>query len=439
VISWRAAQPDGPADFSKLSTVVPQDEIQAELDRGVKLTALLQFTPEWAQANPDNGERSPPKNLYLPFDDPNNYWGQFAYQVAKFYAGRIDEWVIWNEPEFQPGDVGAGGSFTWLGTEQDFAQLLKVAYLAIKKANPNAVVSFPGTSYWVDQNARRRQYYDRILDILTSDPDAARFSFYHDAVALNIYRTADDVLRVNRVFQTILRSHGLSKPVWLNETNAMPTDDKAIAPCDHAGDAIKTSLEQQAAFAIQAFAMAAVAGYQRVGFYQMVDDGPCNQPAVWGDVRDDGTHRPVTDALRTIIHAISDFTRARFLPVSRPDANWAVWPDDPASYWPNWSVYQITFDLPDNRRVTVLWDDDGLPTCVQVPRNGNDAQILDKRGNSIAATGDEDAWVLNLPAASAHFDQDPDGYFFIGGDPLLLVESAVDPSAPVTPPTSCTS
>jgi hypothetical protein len=40
---------------------------------------------------------------------------------------------------------GAGNSTTWLGTDQDFAQLLKVGYLAAKSANPKATVSFPAT------------------------------------------------------------------------------------------------------------------------------------------------------------------------------------------------------------------------------------------------------------------------------------------------------
>jgi hypothetical protein len=39
-----------------------------------------------------------------------------------------------------------------------------------------------------------------------------------------------------------------------------------------------------------------------------------------------------------------------------------------------------------------------------------------------------------LPGATAHFPQDPAGYHFIGGDPLLLVEHGVDSAAPVVAP-----
>ena len=58
-------------------------------------------------------------------------------------------------------------------------------------------------------------------------------------------------------------------------------------------------MDQQASYALQAFAMAAAAGYQRSEFYQMVDQNPCTEPAVWGVTRDDGSRRPVSDALRT--------------------------------------------------------------------------------------------------------------------------------------------
>jgi hypothetical protein len=47
--------------------------------------------------------------------------------------------------------------------------------------------------------------------------------------------------------------------------------------------------------------------------------------------------------------------------------------------------------------------------------------------------------VIDLPAATAYFkvnDQikDPEGYHFIGGDPLLIVESGVTPTTPVIAP-----
>ena len=49
---------------------------------------------------------------------------------------------------------------------------------------------------------------------------------------------------------------GVDKPVWLTETNAMPSHDTQVA-CPHSDAPIQATMDQQAAYAVQAFAMAA--------------------------------------------------------------------------------------------------------------------------------------------------------------------------------------
>jgi hypothetical protein len=433
ILPWDQIQPDGPDDFSRLGITISAQQLQGELDRGTRVVGLLEFTPEWAAANPDQGKRSPPRNLMLPFDDPNNYWGRFVSETVRHYAGRIDDWVIWNEPEFKPGDPGAGGSFTWLGSDEEFAQLLKVGYLAAKRANPNATVSFPGTSYWVDVLSGRPLYYERALDILSRDPDAAGSNFYHDVVAFNLYRAADDIYRVHALIKDVQKRWGIDKPLWLTETNAMPSDDPAVA-CPHADTPIQTSMEQQAAYGIQAFAMAAVAGYQRFEFFQMVDQDACVQPAVWGITRDDGSRRPVADALRTTFHNLAGYSQVRFVPLERETQAWSPWPLDSSSLMPNWQVYQVAFDKPGGQRVTVLWNGDGDSVRTRIRKSGSSAHVLDRGGGLHDARENQGWWVFDLAPATAHFPLDPPGYHFIGGDPVLLVEDGVDPGAPVLAP-----
>ena len=440
VLPWDQIQPDKAGDFSHLGQSLPKSQLQTEISRGTAIAGLFQFTPAWAAANPADGKRSVPQNLGLAFDDPNNYFGQYVYQTTRFYAGQINQWIMWNEPEFKPTDAGAGGSFTWLGTDEEFAQLMKVGYLAAKKGNPNAVVSFPGTSYWVDTNSNRSLFYDRILSILAQDPNAAANNFYHDVVSLNLYRAPDDVYRVHGVFKGVQAKYGIDKPVWLTETNAMPSNDTAV-PCadEHTNEAIKTTMDQQAAYGIQSLALAAAAGYAKIEFYQMVDANSCTEPALWGLTRDDGTRRPITDALKVAISNFGGFTRAQFVPLARDTAAWSAWPDDPNSLVPNWQVYQVALDKPGNQRVTALWNGDGDKLRVRVRKNGSSAQLVDRLGNTQTLQESQGWWVVDLPAATAYFklnDQikDPEGYHFIGGDPLLLVENGVDPSAPVVAP-----
>jgi hypothetical protein len=440
VLPWDQVQPNGPGDFSHLGMTVSADKMRAEVARGVHLAGVLQFTPDWAQANPAAGQRSVPKNLDLAFDDPQNYWGRFVYETVRAYAGQIDDWIIWNEPDFRAGDP-SGGAYTWAGTDEEFARLLAVGYLAAKKANPAASVSFPATSYWVEELSvpRRAPFYERILRLLATDPRAADHNFYHDAVSLNLYRSPDDVYRVHSIFVGIQHRYGIDRPVWLTETNAMPTDDMQINCADRQGASpIKTTLDQQAAFAVQSFALAAAAGYQHTEFYSMVDGDTCQEPA-WGLERTDGSRRPVADALRTAVNYFSSYTNARFAPLTRPQEAWPAWPGNPGSYVPNWQVYQVAFDRPGNQRVTALWNGDGGRLRVRVPKNGTTARVVDRRGFERPARAVDGAWLVDLPGATAGFqpddaNKDPDGYHAIGGEPMLLVEDGVDPSTPVVAP-----
>ena len=101
----------------------------------------------------------------------------------------------------------------------------------------------------------------------------------------------------------------------------MPSDDPQIA-CPHTDADVKTTLEQQSAFVVQAFALATAAGYQRVGFFEMVDQNPCQQPAVFGATRDDGSRRPAADALRTVMHTFAGVVSAEFAPLPRVTESW---------------------------------------------------------------------------------------------------------------------
>lgn len=228
--------------------------------------------------------------------------------------------------------------------------------------------------------------------------------------------------------------------MWLTETNAMPSDDTAIPCADkHSDEAIRTTMNQQAAYGIQSLALAAAAGYSKIEFYQMVDANTCAEPAVWGLTRDDGTRRPITEALKVAINNFSGYTNAQFVPLTRESAAWSAWPSDPSSLVPNWQVYQVAFDKPGNQRVTALWNGDGTTLRVRMKQNGTSAQVIDRQGNSLPLQANQGWWVVDLPAATAYFklsDQikDPEGYHFIGGDPLLVVENGVDPSSPVVAP-----
>jgi hypothetical protein len=140
---------------------------------------------------------------------------------------------------------------------------------------------------------------------------------------------------------------------------------------------------------------------------------------LWGLVRNDGTLRPAFVTYQTAARSLSG-GRARF--VGRERAEWS-WPRD--GYLPNWQTYLVGVERQGDELVSVVWNGDGTPLRVSLPVRSDQAQLFDKYGRAQTLQREGDRWILTLAPASAHSALDPDGYFFIGGDPLILVERGI--------------
>src|SRR6185437_4934555 len=137
---WDAYQPNGPTDWLGTSDAIDAG-VARDLASGKSVVGVITNPPAWATRN-----GSVPSNLNLPATDPQNYWASFVHRLASSYAGKIDSWIIWNEPDIDPSRPMS----SWAGSEDEFYKLLKDADLAIKSANPGATVVFAGTTYWND-------------------------------------------------------------------------------------------------------------------------------------------------------------------------------------------------------------------------------------------------------------------------------------------------
>src|SRR4051794_21550194 len=144
---WQQIQPNGPNDWT-LDNYVDQAKLSSTLTSGKPVVGVVQGTPGWAAGDYHDGASGVPTGLGYPVDDPRNTFGQFMLHLAQAYRGRITTWVIWNEPDFLPGESGTW--WTWSGNTADFYQLLKTAYRAVKEADPSATVVFPATTYFAD-------------------------------------------------------------------------------------------------------------------------------------------------------------------------------------------------------------------------------------------------------------------------------------------------
>jgi hypothetical protein len=416
VFFWSEIQPRSARDW-RAPFVLPDRMINRERDNGIEVVGLLINTPPWAQSDSRQSVLSVPAGLDRPIDDPQNFWAGFVRRMAAEYRGRIDTWIVWNEPDI-PAEGPNARYHAWAGDAADYARLLRVAYLAAKQGNPNSRVVFGATTYWSDVNAGRPLFLERTLTALTGDPEAQRNHFYLDAVALNLYTSPDDLGRVAAVYRDTLKRFGLGVPLWLTETNATPYDDP-VRGLTREQNGFRVTLDQQAAYVVQAFSMGLAAGYERMAFHSTMDRSTDDE--LWGLIRNDGTLRPAFVAYQTAARYLTG-GQARFLGSERTENKWP-----PGGYVPNWRVYLVAAERDGGEVVSLLWNGDGTPLRVSLPAHAAEAEVYDKYGRlqPHALTRDSDRWVLALPAATAHSPLDPDGYYFIGGDPLVVVERGV--------------
>jgi polysaccharide biosynthesis protein PslG len=112
----------GHYDWTRTDAIV---ELAAE--RGLKLLARLDHAPEWAFA-------AAPPGLAVQAE----HYAEYCGAVAGRYAGRVAAYEAWNEPNL---------AREWNGQEPNpagYVELLRACYLAIKAADPAAIVISAG-------------------------------------------------------------------------------------------------------------------------------------------------------------------------------------------------------------------------------------------------------------------------------------------------------
>lgn len=394
---WSAIQPGGPDDWNGFQ--VADEPLNAASAAGREVVGVLKSTPAWAtDGAPVSGV---PRGLYLPPDDPGNLWANFVRKVVTYYAPKgVHRWVIWNEPEIDPGVTG----HEWDGSVDDYAKLLEVAHRVAKATDPQAAIHLAGLSYWHDAVKGREQFLERLLTTLDRDPAAAHNGYYFDVASLHIYFTSDSVFMLINTFRDILRRHGLEKPIWVNETNAAPDRDPAW-PVDRPN--FHVTLEQQSAFLLQAFALGLAAGAERIAAYKLIDATLPPGGEDFGLLRPDGTRRPAFAAFRAITHYYSGTQAARL---------------DQTPL-----VTQVTLDQ-GGRTTRVLWARTAGRVFARLPAFAPTALLVDQTGASKRLQAERGAYTLALPGASC----DPVDGCMIGGPTFLLVEEA--PLVQAAPP-----
>ncbi|MGH2347432.1 MAG: hypothetical protein ACRDG4_19575 [Chloroflexota bacterium] len=390
VFWWKSLQPTGPDSWNAFATDHDKT-IDSEIAAGRQVVGLLINTPDWAAATPSDHGTSPPKGLYLPYNDPNNYWGHFVGLIAKRYAGRIDDWIIWNEVS-----IPSGQFHTWSGTTADYAQLVKVAYLAARAANPHAKIILAGDPYWYDHGAQ----FVNLIKMLTADH---AHDAYFDVGNLHLYSRPSDMAVIVKWYRGVLTKFGLNKPIWIAETNAIPYDDPARK---YKKANFYASLDDQASFIVQAFAIDLAVGVQRIEVNRMVDGSDFTAGGEpFGLVRNDGSLRPAFFAFKTVVNLFTGVTSGV------PDLN------------PATGLFTVVLHKP-GATLTVVWDQYPKAITARIPAVGPTATLYDKFGQRSTIHAKNGVFSLPLwPSTDNSNSADPNDYV-VGGSPLIVVQAA---------------
>jgi hypothetical protein len=420
IFPWSLIQKTGPNAWN--DGYFNDQQVAQEINRGIQVVGLAAYTPQWATSTPQKaGTNNVPANLYLPFDDPKNYWGQFMYKLASHYAGQINTWIVWNEPDLYDTKI----LYTWDGSITDMYQLVKVAYLAVKKANPNAKIVLPGLTYWLDKENGRPLYLARFMEAASKDPTAAANGDYFDIVDVHQYTNPLNIYNAIRLYQRAMELYSVSKPIWVGESNVVPDDDpmNPLPPTFHA------TMDQQASYIIQAFALARAAGAQRMSIYKLVDEAREGANELYGLVRNDGSVRPAFNAYQTAVKYMSKIDSAVYTwdgasEVPTEDQITALLQNDAGRtqwIWPA-AVNRVTLERGPERDI-VVWNASPKLVTAKIPAAAKSAEVIDKFGRDTGEVVAQNGFYsLDLyPSADNTDPRDPSEYL-VGGEPRILVE-----------------
>lgn len=388
---WKSFQPNGPADWNNFATN-NDSYVNSEIASGRQLVGELINTPDWAALSPTEHGNSIPKGLYLPYDDPNNYWGHFVGMIAKHYAGRIDQWIIWNEV-----NIPSGKYSTWDGSVQDYAQLVMVAYQAAHAANPNAQIVLYGDPYWYDHGA----FFRQLLSVLTAEPNAAANNDYFNAINLHLYNRPSDYVFVVGLYRQWLADRGLDKPVWIGETNAVPYNDPVRL---YPKSGFFSTLDDQASYIVDVFALGLALNLQRMEVNRMIDGDDFVQGGEpFGLVRNDMSKRPEYSAYKLVTSLFNGVTGGTI----RSNAQSGV--------------YEVDLQKP-GATIAVVWNQKPQAITISMPALSSQATVYGTSGDAHAVVAQSGQYEFTLSPATDNSDPaDPNDYV-VGGSPIIVVE-----------------
>ncbi|HEX8681554.1 MAG TPA: hypothetical protein VF707_04520 [Ardenticatenaceae bacterium] len=385
----------------------------------------------------------PPRSLYEPIwtdgtDTPGpnksvnsgNPWARFVYHTVDRYspgggAGtNVRYWEIWNEPDL---------CFFWSGSAQEYARLLKVAYLVIEQVDPSATVIWGGLAHF-----ERERFLQELVNELSRDPLAGTYNGFFDAATSHQYSNVREGYRLTARVRTALRGAGWGdKPIWITESGVPVCDDYPGPGCP---SFYRATPEEQAAYIWQNIAYTRVAGGGPIFHFQLHDDagnGPDSSGRCWdafGLVKNSSSLHcaPANEEHRPAYRAYQ--LAAQYL--SNTEVLWQEFQSNGA--------YQVAFyDPATKERRLLIWQREGYDTTGQIVATGGEARIISIDGSEERRTPADGRYEIALPRATnknlpnndtPEVEYDYSEVFTIGGRPYLVIERDTLPPVPTMTP-----
>jgi hypothetical protein len=397
-LDWQVVQPKrGVFKWGLVDATVQLVDASERAGFPINILVTIRARAPWA-TRAGRGPRG--QQATSPPADLQDYY-QFVNAAVKRARGRVHYWQIENEVQYQ---------VFWQGTPEQYLELLRTGYRAVKDADPSAQVVLAGigdvawltpmlrdevlvgkgdqalTQYneWATGNnspqAKQRpansqqlltgvRRYDKMSNFTHRllQADAARF---FDVVDLHAYHPYTLIPAGVRWAQAVMAKQGYSKPIWITETSGPNYPE--MWPSEKEGERRETEE------VVKRYVLAIAAGAQRV-FWYVLQTPPHQAQGKWshtGLLRPDGSKRPAYSTLGLMIGKLDGAREVRTLNAGA-------------------GAQVFEFVRPEGS-VYVLWADGGATT--RIPTGPGQVEITDALGNR--TTRDSQGNELELTVSS---------------------------------------
>jgi polysaccharide biosynthesis protein PslG len=264
---WHSLQPkQGEWDWKRADEFVAKSR-----ENHIQITAPLCYFAPWASSGND-GRTFPVKDMA--------YWRDFVTGVVGRYHKDIQYWEMWNEPQ----------AFQKNGTPQMYADMVRAAYEAGKRADPEAKFGLTSANFALS-------YLNMVLKAGAKD--------HFDYLCVHPYENMELLKRLGGEIhflsmagnlRRLLAAHGQRAdiPLWITEIGWQ-------APIE--ANAEKEA--EQAQLLVKAYVLALAQGFERVFWFEA--RGPAyGKGTDHGLIRKDWTPRPSLTAMEVMTTALGD-------------------------------------------------------------------------------------------------------------------------------------